>query len=457
MTTINQQLASLPQILTTDANGNTISLSVQQFATEAASLGSISNVFITGGSNGQMITTDGTGNLEFTDMPSLESTPGGSNSSIQFNNNGTLDGASNFLYNPATDTVTVNNMTVNGTMNVNGTAEYNLGDIKIYGGSQNQILQTDGAGNLRWSGDLYPGTVTHVGANGGGLGFSLAANITDDGNVTLTTPDVAGLRSTLNLGSIANIFLTGETNKWLRGDGTFTLPPGQNNPNLVVDGTVYSYANGNLEFKDSQYAYNQIDFRYANGAITAELDYYSPIEFGNTFKVQQITIEDASQATGVTFFASNTAVVNQRYNLPDNYPVENGQALVATVNTAGESFLSWATIQGGGGNVSPDTISTPFAYGDATPKVIGLVPVGCTVTEVTIVMATGMNGVGATLSVGDSANTQLLMKRTDNIASTAGIYSVYPGVYFSAQTQLLLDIGSAFSSAGHGLVFVKYE
>lgn len=453
MATTNQQLASLPQILVTDFNGNTISLSVQEFSSQAASLGNVANVFITGGNVGDVLYTDGTGNLTFGALPTDTTTPGGNNSSIQYNDNGVLAGASNFLYNPATDTVTVNNITVSGQMNVNGTAEYNLGDIKIHGGVDGQVLTTDGTGNLRWAADSSAGTVTNVGANGGGLGFSLAANITSSGNVTLNTPDVAGLRSTLGIGTVANTYITGETNKWLRADGTFTLPPGQNNPNLVVDGTVVPYANGNLTFKDSQYNYNQIDFRVDAGAITAELDYNSPMEFGNTFKVQEITIEDASQATGVTFKASNTAVVNQIYNLPDNFPQEAGQVLTVDLPDAnGMSKLSWTTPSGGSNSTE---VQTFFTFSDNV-KTIGYVPNGKVVVGINLVILQAFTG-AATISVGTVLNTGALMSTTDNIPTVLGEYSTYPSIQLLAQTQLVIDIKPATSSTGYGLVYIQYQ
>jgi hypothetical protein len=347
-------------------------------------------------------------------------------------------------------------MTVSGIMNVNGTAQYNLGDIKIGGGVDGQVLTTDGNGTLRWAADASAGTVTHVGANGGGLGFSLAANVTSDGNVTLTTPDVAGLRSTLNIGTVANSYITGETNKWLRADGTFTLPPGQNNPNLVVDGTVVPYANGNLAFADSQYAYNQIDFRVDNtGAITAELAYNSPIEFGGTFKIQQLTIEDASQATGVTFMASNTAVVNQVYNLPDNFPSEAGQVLTAEVPDAnGQSQLSWTTPSGGGtGDIE---VQTFFSFGDGV-KTIGYVPSGKVVTGVNVVILSAFNDAAATISVGTVLNTSSLMLTSDVFSNILGEYTVYPAIQLLAQTQLVIDIKPATSTVGYGLVYIQFQ
>ena len=456
MATTNQQLASLPQILVTDFHGNTISISVKELYTEAASLGNVANVFITGGNVGDVLYTDGTGNLSFAPLPTDTTTPGGGNSSIQFNNNGVLDGASNFLYNPATDTVTVSNITVSGTMTVNGTAEYNLGDIKISGGVDGQVLTTDGAGNLRWAADSSPGTVTHVGANGGGLGFSLAANVTSDGNVTLVTPDVAGLRSTLGIGTAANAYTTGETNKWLRADGNWTLPPGENNPNLVVDGIVYPYTSGNLAFKDSQYNYNQIDFRVDNGAITAELDYNSPMEFGNTFKVQEITIEDASQAVGVTFKASNTAVTHQTYNLPDLQPTAANQVLTAALPDAnGVSQLSWATVTANGIPVTTE-ITVYFSYTDQPTKVVGWIPAGSTVTDINVIVLTPFSDSSATLSVGDLSNANSLMPTTDIVASVAGQYTSYPNQQFLARTQLVIGVNSATSGAGNGLVYITY-
>ena len=453
MATTNQQLASLPQILVTDFHGNTISISVKQLYTEAASLGNVANVFIAGGNVGDVLYTDGTGNLTFGALPTDTTTPGGGNSSIQFNNNGVLDGASNFLYNPATDVVTVSNIVVNGTMVVNGTTEYGLGDIKISGGIDGQILTTDGNGNMRWASDPYPGTVTHVGANGGGLGFSLVADVIDDGNVTLVTPDVAGLRSTLGIGTAANAYTTGETNKWLRADGQWTLPPGENNPNLVVDGTVMPYINGNLTFADSQYAYNQINFREFNGAVTAELDYNSPIEFGNTFKVQEITIEDASQAVGVTFRASNTAVTSQIYNLPDLQPTGDNQVLTAALADAnGVSQLSWATPSAG-----QNQVEVYFSYNDPVLVTIGFIPANSIVTDVNIVILTGFSDSTATLSIGQIGNSSSLMKTTDCAASIVGEYSTYPHQQYLAQTQLVLAINAAASGAGYGLAYIKYQ
>lgn len=347
--TNNQILASLPQSLVTDASGNTVSVQATLLVSSTTDLGIISNVHINGGTAGQFIQTDGAGNLTFADAPApVAGAAAGGNASIQYNQDGMLAGATNFLYNPATDTVTVNNMTVNGTMNVNGTAEYNLGDIKIYGGALGQKLTTDGQGNLNWVPDSVTSAVTQVGGEGSGLGFSLSGDVTSTGNLVLTAPDVTGLRSTLQIGTVANSMLSANSQTFLNGLGQFTLPPGENNPNLVVNGTAYAYANANLAFRDGTAAFNNITVRENNGALEFAIDYNSNISVANNISATSVTVMDDSQATGVTFLASNTAVVNQRYNLPDNFPQSEGQALVASLPDAnGISHLSWGNAGGG--------------------------------------------------------------------------------------------------------------
>jgi len=59
-------------------------------------LGNVSNLHISGGTNGYVLSTDGTGNLSWSAGGSGNGTPGGSNTQIQFNNNGAF-GASQYL------------------------------------------------------------------------------------------------------------------------------------------------------------------------------------------------------------------------------------------------------------------------------------------------------------------------------------------------------------------------
>lgn len=85
-----------------------------------ANLGAVGNVIITGGSSGQVLKTDGSGNLSWgTDS----ATAGGSNTQIQFNDAGTINGNANLTFNKSTSNLTVTgNIIATGAANVTGTA-----------------------------------------------------------------------------------------------------------------------------------------------------------------------------------------------------------------------------------------------------------------------------------------------------------------------------------------------
>lgn len=63
--------------------------------------------------------------------------------------------------------------------------------------------------------------VSQVGGNGSGLGFNLSGNITSFGNLTLATPTDTALRTTLNIGNVANINLNGNGSQVLAGNGSW--------------------------------------------------------------------------------------------------------------------------------------------------------------------------------------------------------------------------------------------
>ena len=69
----------------------------------------------TDGSADQILVTDGSGTLSFANNTP---TPAGSNTQIQFNDAGTLGGASNVTYVSSTDTLSVTNLDVNGSLSL---------------------------------------------------------------------------------------------------------------------------------------------------------------------------------------------------------------------------------------------------------------------------------------------------------------------------------------------------
>ena len=117
-------------------------------------LGTLANIKITGGSAGQNITTDGTGNLYWSTGGGGGGNPGGTNQSVQFNNGGDFGGDSSFIYDSGTTQLQVPNIRSNTNANFAGASSVNLGSVanlRISGGLNGYVLSTDGSGNLSWS------------------------------------------------------------------------------------------------------------------------------------------------------------------------------------------------------------------------------------------------------------------------------------------------------------------
>jgi hypothetical protein len=72
------------------------------------SLGNVANVKMTGGTNGYVLITDGTGNLSWSATSGGgNGTPGGTNTQVQFNNNGLFGGDTGFTYDYNTNILSV--------------------------------------------------------------------------------------------------------------------------------------------------------------------------------------------------------------------------------------------------------------------------------------------------------------------------------------------------------------
>ena len=118
------------------------------------SLGTLANIHITGGSGGQVLTTDGTGNLYWgTGGGGGGGSPGGNNQPVQFNNGGDFGGDNSFIYESGSGRLTVPSIKSNTTANFWGASSVQLGNVSnlhIAGGLNGYVLQTDGSGNLSW-------------------------------------------------------------------------------------------------------------------------------------------------------------------------------------------------------------------------------------------------------------------------------------------------------------------
>jgi hypothetical protein len=264
-------------------------------------------------------------------------------------------------------------------------------------GSTTQFLRGDGSWVVPSGGSGGGGTVTSVGSNGSGLGFSLTGTVTSSGNLTLITPTTTSLRSTLGIGNVANVNLngsasqvlygngvfaavsgggsssnvpnlTGNTQQWLRGDGWATLG---NIATLNLDGNASNilYGNGTFAAPPQQTVYTAGN----NISITANAISMDTLKFAKE-AYQLITLPSTGTidvdvlTNSIVYNTANatTAVgVNIRGNSATtlNTVMATGQALTATVMlTCGPTPQGISSVTVDGTAITPKMI----AGGDLT-------------------------------------------------------------------------------------------
>ena len=109
------------------------------------SLGAVSNLHITGGTANYVLGTDGTGNLTWVEQSGGGGTPGGADTQLQFNDATVFGGSAGLTFNKTTTTLTANNLVATSTANLGA-----IGNVTITGGTDGQLLATNGSGTLTW-------------------------------------------------------------------------------------------------------------------------------------------------------------------------------------------------------------------------------------------------------------------------------------------------------------------
>lgn len=145
---------------------------------EEANLGAAGNVIITGGTNGYVLQTDGTGNLSWTAQTGGggNGAPGGSNTQIQYNDSGLFGGTVGFTFDEVTGNLNVpGNLIVAGSFagsianatyaNTAGNANYANFAGQVVSSAQPNITSTGTLLNLTVTGNVITNTIRTDGAN----------------------------------------------------------------------------------------------------------------------------------------------------------------------------------------------------------------------------------------------------------------------------------------------------
>ena len=172
----------------TFGNGTITASGNISFTGSNVSLGSISNLKITGGTAGYFMTTDGNGNLSWGNAAGGSGVSAtGTDKQIQFNDGGALGASANLTFDKTTKTLTVDKA-----VHVSGAnLGINVSNIYIGGGGVSQILATDGSGNLTWvSQPVATITVDNFTGDGSTVAYTLS---TTPANINQTIVNYNGV------------------------------------------------------------------------------------------------------------------------------------------------------------------------------------------------------------------------------------------------------------------------
>lgn len=450
-----------------EANGNVL-------------LGNVADIEILGGANGQVLQTDGAGNLFWTAIPSGQGfsngTSGGNIPVAGGNINFVVGGIANTVVFAPTQTDINTDLNVNGDANVAGeiigagnaniALNANIGSNLSVGGWAN-IVGNVVAGNVVTTGDvlgnngIYTGNVTvaaNLSANNGTFTNNVTAvNTTLTGTIKAATGNITG---EMLIGGNANI--TGQMNS-ATANVTGLITAGNVTTNVVTANVANIAGNVNA----------------VNGNFTNNVSASNGVFSANVTAVNTTLSGEIKSATGN--ITGNLAVGNTNIVGSMNSATANvtGNAIIGNVSTgimesnianiagnltsgnANLGNLATANFFSGDGSLLTNVMAKGqftmnYSYTDPNPLNLVIVPSGSTVTSATVVVVTPFDDVTATISMGDTANANSLLATTDISAQVNGTFTAQPAVRYGADTQLILGITPGTSTQGDGVLVINY-
>jgi hypothetical protein len=303
----------------------------------------------------------------------FSSDPAGSNTQIQYNNNGVFGASANLVFDSATERLTTRNLSVVGGNTVLGDAQ----TVSIQGGVNGYVLQTDGAGGLSWTaqsgngggGNGSPGgsnmqvQFNSAGTFAGDAGFiydadtdllSVSSIASDGGNLSnLTYSNITGI------GNISAINLTGASDTVLYANGVFAD---------ISAGASANFAN---------FAGNVVGVAQPNitsvGTLTTLQVGAGGLSVTGNIGAANLGVTETSTFTGPVIIDSlGNLTMSGNANLQNSpniqMPVANlhidGGLNGYVLATDGAGTLSWTINSGGGGGGSPGGANTQMQFND---------------------------------------------------------------------------------------------
>jgi hypothetical protein len=214
-------------------------------------LGDATQVSILGGENGYVLQTDGMGSLSWTAQTGGgggNGSPGGANSQVQYNSEGTFAGSPGFTYNNVSGVLNVNTVNSNFVGNLSGYASNAVVANTVSASAQPNITSVGVLNSLGVSGQVQAIIFQGSGANltnipaaniVGSIPLTVHVSGNDQPNITsvgtLISLDVAGNASVANItasnrATTGNLIVTGNASV----GGNFSMNTGR----LIANGTI---------------------------------------------------------------------------------------------------------------------------------------------------------------------------------------------------------------------------
>lgn len=336
--------SSFYKVAETDANDQVTGLvSGNLTVTATAQLGSVGNVKITGGSADYVLTTDGTGNLSWTQVTTPDTPPAGGNSQVQFNDNGAFGAEANFFYDTLNNTLSADRFRGDAGLLANIQAGNIVGVVANAQHSVNSNVA--GLANAVYGSNVI-GSVGSAGyaAVAGKVSEAAQPNITSVGtliNLNTNLLTVLGPTPLINLGNESNIRALNGTlffqDSAVQISNTAFVSPGANNAGSL-GAAAFRWANvvantGDFTGNVSAAALKTDNLYYANGQ---PWDLQQPA--GSNTQIQYNKNNDFGASAAFTFNdGSNTLTVS-------------GNISAGNANVTGSMAVS--------GNISAGNINT---------------------------------------------------------------------------------------------------
>jgi hypothetical protein len=284
-----------------------------------ANLGAVGNVKITGGTDGYVLQTDGTGNLSWTAQTGGggNGTVGGANTQVQFNDAGDFGGNSGFTFDKTTGVLTSPFLAGNG----NGLSNIQGANVSGTVGNANvsQFLEVSSVNN---------NFSYHVVLSAGDGDKSLHIDNDDnlqynpaDGTLTAVRVDATYVLADLQfsngypaanvtgLGNIATINLTGSNSNVLYGNGVFAPAAGGSYGNSDVANYLPTFTGnvgaGNVNLSGNIIGSNTVEIDNRASGNSADINLYSAADI--LIQARDRTIGSTSEGGDINIYAGDSA------------------------------------------------------------------------------------------------------------------------------------------------------